>query len=56
MRYQVNNLAYKKLKCFYILDYVVRYAFNISTVKEVIPGLKIINSYELLNIKELYED
>jgi hypothetical protein len=55
-RYPVTSLEYRKLKCFYIIDYDVRCAFNISIVKEVFPGLKIINSCEILNLKELYED
>lgn len=55
-RYPITSLEYRKLKCFYIIDYVVRYAFNISIVREVFPGLKIINSCEILNLKELYED
>lgn len=56
MRYQVNNLAYKKLKCFYIIDCVVRYSFDISFLKGCYPELKIINPYKILIKKELYED
>lgn len=54
--YPFNTMGYKKSKCFYIIDNEIYYALNISMVKKFFPGLKIINSHKILNLKELYED
>lgn len=56
MRYPIDNTGYKKLKCFYIIDYNIRYALNVSMVKEFFPELKILNPHEIIIKKELYED
>lgn len=56
MIYPINSLGYKKLKCFYIIDYDIRYALNVSIVKEYFPELKILNLHEIFIKKELYED
>jgi hypothetical protein len=56
MIYPINSIGYKKLKCFYIIDYNIRYALNVSMAKELFPKLKILNPHEIIIKKELYED
>lgn len=56
MMYPIDNTGYKKSKCFYIIDYKIRYALDISAVQGFFTELKIINLHEIFIEKELYED
>lgn len=56
MMYPIDNTGYRKSKCFYITDYKIRYALDISAVKEFFTELKILNLSEIFIKKELYSD